>query len=326
MSDTVWLSDPEASENRAPTFTFAVVNWNTADMLDRCLASIYQEGAGYEIEVLVADNASRDGSADLVEARYPQATLVRNDENLGFARGHQALFERSRGRYHILVNSDVRLQPGCLTRIEERMRADERIGVLGCRLLRDDGTIQQCCRRFPTLWYQAIEASGIGRLFPGSGWLNAYRMGDFDHTTSREVDQVMGSFFLVRRSLIDAIGTLDTAFFMYYEEVDYCLRCRRAGYKVYYEAAAAVVHEGGGSSKLVRVATVRRTVRSMHHYFRKHRGGWVWIPLVAIASLDLLTHAVHALLTRNQPWLTVKAYGLGLWDLVTCRPANTGTA
>ncbi len=303
-------------------FTFAIVNWNTRDLLDACLASIYETAEDEPVQVLVADNHSGDGSAEMVATRYPEVTLIRNERNLGFAGGHKGLFELSRGHYHILVNSDVRIMPGALDSIRVRLESDPEIGVLGCAMIGPDGQLQPSCRRFPTLWYQLLEAGGLSRLFPRHPFFNAYKMGNFDHRRPREVDQVMGSFFVIRDKLLRKIGPLDTAFFMYYEEVDYCLRCRNAGFKVFYEAGALVRHEGGGSSKKVKVETIRRTMRSMRHYFRKNRGRWTWLPIWAIVSLDLVTHSLHALLTRNRPLLTMKAYSLAAWDVVTFERAD----
>lgn len=304
-------------------FSLAIVNWNTRNRLDACLASIRDARDGFTVEVLVADNGSQDGSADMVRRKYPDTILVENGANLGFAKGHEPLFAHSRGRFHVLVNSDVTLKPGCLTAIARRMEADEAIGVLGCRLVDEHGVTQPGCRRFPNLLFQLVEVSGINRLFPRSPIVNAYKMGGFDHEHSREVDQVMGSMFVIRRALIDAIGILDTGYFMYYEEVDYCLRAVRAGFKVFYEADATVYHEGGGSSRQVRVLTIRRTKRSMRRYFAKNIGAWTWLPLVPIVSLDVVTHVIHALVRREAPWLTLEAYALGWWDFVRCRNAGS---
>ncbi|CAM2066856.1 Glycosyltransferase family 2 protein [Sulfidibacter corallicola] len=305
-----------------PTFTFAIVNWNTRDLLRQCLDSIRAHGAHYDIQILVADNASSDGSAEMVEGSYPEVTLVRNPGNLGFAKGHAPLFELSRGRYHVLVNSDVRLHPGCLERIEERMERDPDIGVLGPRTIGPDGQVQPGCRRFPSLAFQFREALGINRLFPRHPWWNAYKMGDFDHGHSRDVDQIMGSFFVIRDSLVRNIGGLDTSFFMYYEEVDYCLRAKRAGFRVFFEAGAEVYHEGGASAAKVKVQTIRRIMRSMRHYYRKNHGGWTWLPLTLILSLDSATHVAYALARRQQPLTTFKAYWLAWWDVVLFRPAD----
>ena len=302
-------------------FTFAIVNWNTRELLDQCLASIYREAGSMSIEILVADNGSSDGSVAMVKTKYPRVILVENRNNLGFAKGHEGLFQRSRGHYHLLVNSDVQLLPGCLEQLHRRMESDPQIGVLGCRTLDAEGHTQSSCRRLPTLTYQLIEASGLNRLFPNHPVINAYKLGGFDHRSSREVEQVIGALFLIRGRLLRSLGYLDTAFHMYFEEVDYCLRVRKSGYKVFYDAEATVFHEGGGSAKKVKVLTIRRTMRSMRHYFKKHKGGWTYFPLLAIVSLDLVTHFLHALFTGGKPFLTLKAYSLAWWDLATLKKA-----
>ncbi len=224
-------------------FSFAIVNWNTRDLLDRCLASIYASAGDFSIQVLVCDNDSSDESSQMVHTSYPLVELVQHDLNRGFAGGHKPLFELSRGRYHVLVNSDVCLIPGCLERLAQRLETDPKIGVLGCCILDEQKQVQPSCRRFPSLSYQLVEASGLNRVFPRHPWFRGYKMGDFDGLSSRKVDQVMGSLFLIRRELLQEIGYLDTDFFMYYEEVDYCLRCYTAGYHVFYEAEARVIQD-----------------------------------------------------------------------------------
>jgi N-acetylglucosaminyl-diphospho-decaprenol L-rhamnosyltransferase len=310
----------------APDFTFAIVNWNTRELLARCIRSIERESAGFDIQILVADNASNDGSAEMVESEFPRCTLVRHAQNLGFARGNEDLFELSRGRYHALVNTDIELTPGCLEALDRRMRGDDRIGIVGPRLTGAGGETQPSCRRFPTLTSQLIESTGLGRCFPRSRLLNGYRMGDFDHRTPRSVDQVMGSFFLIRGSLLAQIGFLDTRFFMYYEEVDYCLRARQAGYRVFFEPDACVRHLGGGSSGMVRIPTIRRKMRSMHQYFQKHRGRWVYAPLLLISAVDGASHTLAAVASGRRPVETAKAYGLGFWDVLCARPSWHGEA
>ncbi len=304
------------------TFTFAIVNWNTKDLLDACLASILQVQGSFNIQILVADNNSSDGSTEMVSKKYPEVELVRNSDNLGFAKGHETLFPLSKGVYHVLTNSDVRFKPGCLEVLHSRMEKDPEIGVLGCQILGNNDSIQPSCRRFPSLLHQFIDATGLNRLFPKHRFLNAYKMGDFDHQTSREVDQVMGSLFLIRRQVVEKVGILDTSFFMYYEEVDYCLRVKKAGYKVFFDADARVFHEGGGSSKKVKTQTIRRTMRSMRHYFRKHGGSWTWFPLLFILMLDLVTHAIFSALKRTGFMQTLKAYALAWWDVATWKRAD----
>lgn len=304
-------------------FCFAIVNWNTRDLLERCLTSLELAIAAstFRCQIMVADNASSDGSAAMVQHNFPNVILIETGENLGFAGGHAFLFERSTARWHVLVNSDVELLPGCLEAVAARMQADPDIGILGPQVRYPDGQIQASCRRFPTLLHQLIDASGINRLFKRHPFWNGYKMGDFDHQQARDVDQVMGSLFVIRRQVIDQIGGLDTAFFMYYEEVDYCLRAKQAGWRVFFEPAAAVVHVGGASADQVKVHTIRRTYRSMRHYYEKHFGKWVWLVLIAILSLDTVTHVLFAALSARNPLQVAKAYGLAMMDIVLRRPA-----
>jgi len=306
-------------------FTLAIVNWNTKELLKKCLESIAKHSAGFTIQTLILDNASTDGSPEMVEECFRRVDslnviLVRNDENVGFALGHELLLPYSQGRYHILVNSDIELQSGCLEAIAKRMVEDRRIGILGPKIIGSDQLIQPSCRRLPTLFLQLWESMGLGRLI--GGLFNPYHMGSFDHQTSREVRQIMGSFFVIRSSILPQTGFLDTRFFMYYEEVDFCKRVHDKGYTIFFEAEAEVLHEGGGSSKMVRELTIRRTMRSMHHYFRKHRGKWVLLPLFLISAIDTVSHFIFALLTFNHPFKTLKAYLLGLWDILTVKPAR----
>lgn len=304
-------------------FSFAIVNWNTRDLLDRCLASLLAAIAEtpFAAQILVADNASSDGSVAMIRNKYAQVELVETGANVGFAAGHAPLFQRSRGRLHVLVNSDVELLPGCLQAVHSRMQQDPAIGILGPRVLYPDGRVQPSCRRFPSLLQQTIDASGLNRLMPRHPFWNGYKMGDFQHDQPRDVDQVMGSLFVIRRQLIQAIGGLDTDFFMYYEEVDYCYRAKHAGWRVFFEPAAQVIHVGGASAEQVKVHTVRRTFRSMRHYFEKHHGLWTWLPLLTIVSLDSVTHVAFACLRRRQPLQTAKAYGLAVLDVMLRRRA-----
>jgi len=318
MDTSFW----DAGELEQIVFTFAIVNWNTCELLDACLASLLDQARKYPCQILVADNGSMDASVQMVARKYPEVSLVCNEANLGFAKGHECLFAMSKGLYHVLVNSDIKLMPGCLDAVYQRMETSPRIGILGPQILGEDFSVQPSCRRFPTLRRQWIEASGLNRIFPRAPLFSSYRMGDFDHRSSREVDQIMGSFFVIRRDLIKRIGRLDMGFFMYFEEVDYCLRCKKEGFQVFFEASARVWHKGGGSASMVKVLTIRRTMRSMRRYFEKHFGPWTLFPMVGIVSLELVTHSVHALFSARSFFATVKAYSLAWWDVVTKKKAD----
>jgi len=302
-------------------FTLAIVNWNTKALLKNCLQSIRAcQDENLKVQVLVLDNASDDGSADMVETHFPEVYLVRNPDNVGFAKGHELLRPYAKGRFHVLVNSDIELRPGCLKTIYKRMTEDRMIGVLVPQIVGPGESIQPSCRRLPTLLLLLWDAIGFGKLI--GGWLNPYHMASFDHRSSRSVQQVMGSFFVIRASLLPQIGFLDTRFFMYFEEVDFCKRVLEKGCKVYFDSEAQVYHEGGGSSRHVRTQTIRRTMRSMHQYFRKHRGRWVTLPLAVITGIDTFTHTVFSAFKFRNPIPVLKAYSLGVWDIVSQKRAD----
>ena len=301
-------------------FTLAIVNCNTKELLRKCLTSIREHAGHFQVQVVVLDNASEDGSADMVESCFPEVILVRNDENVGFAKGHDLMLPYSQGRFHVLVNSDIEIKPGCLEHIYNLMIQDRFIGVLGPQIVGPDGKIQPSCRRLPSLKLLFWDALGLGKLL--GGWFNPYHMASFDHLSSRKVQQVMGSFFVIRASIFPTVGFLDTRFFMYFEEVDYCKRVQEKGYSVFFDADAQVYHEGGASSRNVKVMTIRRTMRSMHQYFKKHRGKWVTLPLLGIAFLDLVSHAFFAAIRFRHPIQTLKAYSLGFWDVLTLKRAD----
>ena len=317
--------EPDASAqpgSSAVELTFAVVNWNTCALLDSCLASIQESTAGVRRQILVADNGSTDGSPEMVRRKYPDATLVTSDANLGFARGHASLLRHSRGAYHVLVNSDVRMTGSCVEALRRRFQTSPEVGVVGCQIRNPDGSIQPSCRRFPRLTYYLLQATGVSRLFRRSARLNGYRMAGFDHRRSRQVDQVSGALFAIRRELIDDIGFLDDGYFMYYEEVDYCLRAKRAGYQVWFDADGHVVHVGRSSSDQVRELTIRRSLRSMRRFYCKNHGRATYWPLLLIVAIDAVSHIAHSLASRRSTAETGRGYLLGWWDLAARKPAD----
>jgi hypothetical protein len=278
--------------------SLAVVNWNTRDALKRCLTSLINHQDDLKVQILVADNDSQDGSADMVAESFPEITLLRLKENLGFSGGHNALLPFSTGRIHVLVNSDIELQPGCLAIINQRFAQQPNIGILGPQLRWEDGRIQKSCRHFPTVARLLVDATMVNRVFTR---LDPYRMLQFSHETPCAVDQIMGAFFAIRRKLIDQIGFLDQRFFMYFEEVDYCLRCVQAGHSVWFEPHAVVIHTGGASADQVRELTLERLFRSLYLYFLKHGQPHpkLWVRLIGV--LNACSHALAAPVKKQSP-------------------------
>jgi GT2 family glycosyltransferase len=237
-----------------------LVNWNTRDLLRDCLASVYQQEPDIELEVWVVDNASGDGSAGMARQQFPQARLIENPENLGFARANNQALALARGRYLMLLNTDTLARPGAFRRMVRFADAQADAGVVGCRLLNADGSLQPSWAGFPTLWSEMAGRNVRRRRLASKSEL------------AWEVDWVGGACLMARRQALHEVGLLDESFFMYSEEVDWCLRMRRRGWKVYYLETAEVVHLGGGSARRASAAQLTRLYDSKLRFFRKHYG------------------------------------------------------
>lgn len=252
--------------------TLCIVNWNTRDFLRECLTSAYEFRPGdVELEVIVVDNASEDGSAAMVSTEFPQAVLVANPDNRGYAEGNNQALRLATGDYLLLLNPDVVLHPESLSHSLAFMNSRVDTGALGCRLVGADGQTQRSLRSFPDPGPVLWEFLGLSRLFPKSHWFGAYRMTWFDYNSVIEVDQPMGSFLLLSRAALEKVGLMDPQFPIFFNEVDWCWRAKREmGFRIFYTPDVVVTHYGGGSTKQVRASMVRESHRSLLRFYDKH--------------------------------------------------------
>jgi GT2 family glycosyltransferase len=221
-------------------------------------------------EILVVDNASGDGSADMVEAEFPMARLHRSPENLGFPGGNNVGYRLSHGRYFLLLNSDTVVAPGAFAELVAFADDRPRVGIVGPRVLNPDGSLQMSCRRFPTLGAGLFRNTPLGRLFPNNRYTRDYLMTDWSHDEPRAVDWVSGCCLMARRAMIEEIGLLDEGFFMYCEDVDWAYRAGQAGWEVYYDPRATIVHEIGRSTDQAVTRMIVQFHKSMYRFFCKH--------------------------------------------------------
>jgi len=257
-----------------------IVSFNTSDLLAECLRTLIKELEGISAEIFVVDNASSDGSADMVEGQFPAVRLIRSDINRGFGAANNVALRLATGRYAILLNSDAFPEPNAIRRAVERMDADPDVAVGGARLIGRDGAWQPSGRLFPSLLNDFLTLSGLSARFPYSPFFGRADRTWADINRSAEVDWVPGAFSIIRRTALDRVGLFDEAFFFYYEEVDLCVRLKKAGYKVWYFADVVVVHLGGESSKKVTSQQFSESgaqlaawrMRSAFLYYRKHHG------------------------------------------------------
>lgn len=278
------MPEPTPPQAGEPVLSIVLVNWNTRDYLLGALKSIYDSPPSFPFEVIVVDNASADGSARAVAEQYPQATLLASASNEGYARGNNLGLKASTGRCVLLLNPDVVLPPVGLERAVAVLESRPDAGALGVRLVNPDGTVQRSVRGFPTPLSVLWEATGLSHLFPNNRLFGAYRMTWFTYDLEAEVDQPMGTFLLIRRAALDQVGLLDEQFTIFFNEVDWCYRARRQGWKILFTPEVEVVHYGGSSTKQVHAKMAWESRRGLLDFYRKHYGSPLFAPIFWLAA------------------------------------------
>lgn len=225
-----------------------VVSRNVREYLRQCLRSLREAGGEVVLDVWVIDNGSTDGSVALVEAEFPEAHIMRNTGNPGFAAANNQGLRASAGQYVLLLNPDAELLPGALATLCRYLDDHPQVGVVGPQLLNADGTVQSSRRRAPRLATGFVESTQLQQRLARSWLTDRYYVTDQPDDEEQAIDWLVGACLLIRRAAIDQVGLLDERFHLYSEEVEWCLRFRRAGWDVVYLPTAQVVHHSGRSS------------------------------------------------------------------------------
>jgi len=261
----------------APELSIGIVSWNTRDLLDACLRSIAGAPDAVRREVIVVDNASSDGTVEMVRRNHAGVTLVANSENRGYAAGNNQAIEAARGGLILLLNPDIVVHPGALDALVGLLDARHEAGAVAPRLILPDGSVQASCRSFPTPDVVSYEALGLSRLFPRSRRFGKYRMTWWDYDDERPVDQPMASAFMVRREVLDQVGGMDEGFPIFFNDVDLCRRVREAGWEIWFTPRASMDHVGGAATSQVRRRMLGESYRSFVRFYRKYyRGRLPW--------------------------------------------------
>ncbi len=252
--------------------SIVIVSWKVRDLLRKNLEAIFRSTGNITFEVFVVDNKSSDGTVEMITREFPQVNMLANNYNAGFAVANNQAIEMTCGRYVLLLNPDMRVFPDTLEEMVSFMDANEKAGVASCRLVDEAGENIPHVRRFPTLLDQLAIVLKIPHVYPEV--LDKYLMKDFDYDKESEVDSVRGAFFMIRREVLDAIGRLDSRYFVWFEEVDYCKRVINAGMKVVYTPSVKCVDYIGKSFSQVKRGETQKYFRnSMLEYFSKW-GNW----------------------------------------------------
>jgi GT2 family glycosyltransferase len=285
-----------------------IVSYNSARFLDVCIQSIHARSGGIELEVIVVDNASRDGSADIVAQLFPHVVCIRNSQNTGFAYACNQGIREARGEFVLLLNPDSAIIAGTLEEAVRHMQSHPDIGILGAKILNRNGTLQLACRRsIPTMRSAFFKFSGLSRLFPGSRFFSEYNMTYMDENEPADVVAISGAFLMIQRDLALNVGGLDERFFMYGEDLDLCLRARQAGSRALYWPFIVVRHYKGESNRYRPFASLFHFYHAMWLFYRKHyyeaHAWWenmaTWLGICAVGSVRLGLRALLYPLKRR---------------------------
>lgn len=257
--------------NNAPVdISVVIVTWNVKHYVEGCLKSLELQEGCPQVEIIVVDNASSDGTADSIVEHFPNVTLCRNSSNLGFARANNLGLQHCNGKYICLVNPDVVVAPDCLAKILLYMEEDLSIGILGPKMLGPDGRVRRSCMRFPDAWNVFCRAVGLDTLLENSRFSRGLLMQDFRFDRACDVDVLNGWFWVIRRTALEQVGLLDENFFMYGEDLDWCYRFHQHGWRTVFYPGAQAIHYGGASSARVPIRFYIEMCRANAQFWRKY--------------------------------------------------------
>jgi GT2 family glycosyltransferase len=249
-----------------------IVTWNSEKYIKPCLLSIFkQKKFGFkDYEIIVIDNNSQDNTTSIIEREFTEILVIKNSENLGYAKANNQGFKTAKGEYILLLNPDTELQDNFFIPILEFMERDLLGGAVAPKIINPDLTVQQSIRSFPDYSILIWEITGLAKVFPQHKIFGRWRMEHFDYNKLSEIDQPMASCLLARKSAVDKIGYFDEKFPMFYNDVDFCFRLKNAGWKIYYFPNSSVLHDRGSSTKRVRAKMIFSMHKSLYHYFEKY--------------------------------------------------------
>jgi len=304
---------------KTPVVSVIIVSYNTCDILRHCLASVYEQARDAAFEVVVIDNASSDGSAEMIQRQFQQVRLIANNVNRGFAAANNQGMAIARGRYVLLLNSDTLVLDQAIDNAVAFADEHGDVGIMGCRVLNADRTLQPTCFMYPSIVNMFFFAMSLNKMFPTSRLFGRERMTWWQRDDVRDVDVVTGCFMLVRRDAIDQVGLMDESFFMYGEETDWCYRFKEAGWRIMFAPCGEIVHLGGASTRRMAAEMKLQLKAGTLQFLRKHRGTTSYVVCCTLMGLFLLLRlpfwvirAVVCRHDRHRSWSYVLTYAEGL--------------
>jgi len=274
-----------------PDVSIVVVNWNTRELICNCLKSIFEQAGNISYEVIVVDNGSSDDSVSEIRRRFPDVRLIANVTNKGYAAACNQGISASSGGYVLILNSDILIVDGAVEKTVGYADAHTDVALVGCQVMDDDKSIIKTCFRFASVLNLTLQAFGLSKVFKNNRFFGRERMQWWGRDTEEQVDVVTGMFMLARRCAIEEVGLMDEDYFFYGEEMDWCYRFHKAGWKVMFWPGAAIIHAGGGyqSSRKIPIKAFVQQNKSILTFFRKHRG------LISCFSARLILVILYAI-------------------------------
>jgi hypothetical protein len=281
-----------AHKQAPPDVSVIIVNYNVRDFLHQSLLSIQKALKGIRSEIFVVDNASDDGSAEMVRRRFPRVRLIANTTNLGFAKANNIALKQARGKFLLLINPDTIVQEDTIRVMVEFLQNHPEAGLAGCKILNPDGSFQLACRRgFPTPWVAFTRIIGLSKLFPKTKLFGKYNLTYLNTDETYPVDAVSGSFMMVRKETFEQIGGLDESYFMYGEDLDWCYRIRQAGWRILYVHSTQIIHYKGESTRRSSLDEIRTFYDAMHLFVEKNFQSSRLFKIVLRLSIGIVSFA-----------------------------------
>ncbi|WP_442496790.1 glycosyltransferase family 2 protein [Methylobacter sp. sgz302048] len=310
-----------------------IVNWNSKDYLQKCIASVFAWTSNIDFEIVVIDSASYDGADEMLKRCYPQVRFIQSDLNLGFAKANNVAFRESTGRYVLFLNPDTELIGPAINILFDAVQMLPKAGAVGCKLLNADRSVQtSCIQAFPTILNQMLSSEYLRFLFPRSSLWGMNSLFGAKNEPAK-VDMISGACLMLRRSVFEQAGLFSEDYFMYAEDLELCYKIRQIGYSNYYIPTASVIHFGGGSTeKGPSEFSVVMARESLWRYMKKNRGniyGSAYRASIAVSAIGRLLVLVILLplhcLRQSEPswnsslkkWWTILAWSLGLKTAVS---------
>lgn len=291
------------SEPARPELSIVVISFNTREMTHDCLSSVVSGLGDLSAELIVVDNASTDGSADMIAQSFPQATLIRNTDNRGFAAANNQAFKVAKGHFILLLNSDTLVLGNVLSRSVAFLRENPSVAAMGCRVLNPDRTLQRTCSMEPSLLNLTLMLFALDKL-RHPRWFGRYQYRHWDRLSQKDVEVISGCYLMTRATIFASVGALDESFFFFGEETDWCMRVRKAGWRCTLAPIGEIIHYGGGSVKKLNHSRDVMLTDALVRLHRKHHGrlvsALIWMVLFTFNSSRWVGYRFAATITPTQ--------------------------